>query len=133
MAKKTPIDKLATTIEKTLEQYGEDVFGIAAEAVKKVTKAGVSAVKQSARDQFNTSVGSKYLKGWTSRFEEGRTSAQGTIYNKDVPGLPHLLEFGHVSRNGTGRTFGRVEGRPHIAPVEQKLAEELQSRIRREL
>ena len=131
--KRTPIDGLTIAIKATLEQYGEDVFGIAAEAVKQITKAGVKAVRDSAKEKFNTSTPSPYLKGWTSRFEEGRTSAQGTIYNKDVPGLPHLLEFGHVSRNGTGRTFGRVEGRPHIAPVENKLAEELQSRIRREL
>ena len=58
----------------------------------------------------------KYAEGWTSRFETERFSAQGIIYNKDVPGLPHLLEHGHAKRGG-----GRVPGREHVAPVEQIL------------
>lgn len=133
MARKTPIDRLAATIQKTLDQYGEDVFGLTEEAVKKVTRAGVTAVKQGAQQAVNTKPSSDYLKGWTSKLETGRTSAQGIIYNKLVPGLPHLLEHGHVSRNGTGRTFGRVPAYPHIGPVEAKIAEQLENTIRREL
>lgn len=130
---KAPIDKLAATVEGILAEYEESVNGLTAEAVKRVTKAGVTALKGEAKQKLNIKPSSKYIKGWTSKYEEGRTSAQGTIYNKLVPGLPHLLEHGHVSRNGTGREFGRVKAYPHIAPVEQEVADSLEKAIRRAL
>lgn len=133
MAKATPIDKLAETIDKVLAEYGTEVTGLAKDAVKAVTKAGVAAVKAEAKSKLDVNGSSEYVMGWTSTVETGRVSAQGTIYNRKVPGLPHLLEYGHVSRNGTGRTFGRVPGRVHIAPVQKLLSEQLYQTIRRKI
>lgn len=117
MAKKTPIDKLSAVIADTLEFYGADVAENVAEAVKKVSKEGAKAVKAAARENFGGT--GTYAKGWTSRTEEGRVSAQGVIFNKTVPGLPHLLENGHAKRNG-----GRVAGKPHIKPVEEQIVKD---------
>ena len=133
MVKKAPIDKLSESITAILKEYGNDVTDAVKECSKRVTKAGVKAVKASARQSFETSKGSEYVGGWTSRFETGRLSAQGTIYNKKVPGLPHLLEHGHVSRNGTGRTFDTVPGREHIAPVEQQIVKDFERNIKKEV
>ena len=102
--------------DKILEEFRDDVDKNMNEAIKKVTKAGAKQVKANARSTFGGT--GKYAKGWTSRFENGRLTAQGTIYNSSVPGLPHLLENGHAKRGG-----GRVAGREHIAPVEQELEE----------
>ena len=52
------------------------------------------------------------------------------IYNADQPGLTHLLENGHVSRNGTGRTFDPVKAYPHIAPVQKILGEQLEKKLK---
>ena len=133
MVKKTPIDKLSESIAAILKEYGDDVAEATRECSKRVTKAGVKAVKASARQSFETSRGGEYVSGWTSQFETGRLSAQGTIYNKKVPGLPHLLEHGHVSRNGTGRTFGTVQGRIHIAPVERQIVKDFERNIKTEV
>lgn len=133
MAKKTPIDRLSATIEAVLNEYGDDVTGACKEAVTKVTRAGVKAVKAGAVDKLNVQNNSEYVKGWTSRFEEDRVSRQGIIYNKRVPGLPHLLEYGHVTRNGTGRTFNRTPAHPHIKEVEEKIASEFVSTMRKEV
>ena len=123
MAKKIPVDRLAAEINKILTEYGEDVQKNVDEAAAKVTKAGVRAVKGNSRSTFGGS--GKYAKGWTSKFEKGRLSSQGIIYNATVPGLPHLLEHGHANRNG-----GRTPGRPHIAPVEQKIIKDFEEAVK---
>ena len=117
--KKTPIDKLSEAVDKILTEYQEDLVKDTGNLVKQFAKKGVKTVSQNARSQgWGKSTG--YDKGWTSQFEEGRYSAQGIIYNKKAPGLPHLLENEHALRNG-----GRSRSFPHIAPVEEKLSEEL--------
>lgn len=123
MAKKIPIDRLTAEINKILTEYGEDVQRDVDEAAAKVTKAGVRAVKGNSRSTFGGS--GKYASGWTSKFEKGRLSSQGIIYNATVPGLPHLLEHGHANRNG-----GRTPGRPHIAPVEQKIIKDFEEAVK---
>ena len=126
MAKKIPIDRLSAEINKILTEYGEEVQENVDEAAQRVTKAGVKAVKGNASGSFGGT--GKYAKGWTSTAQTGRLSAQGTIYNQDLPGLPHLLEFGHANRGG-----GRTAGRAHIAPVEAALIKEFESKVKSKL
>lgn len=126
MAKKTSIDKLSAAIHDILAEYGDDVQENLSDAVKQVTKKGARAVKAAAKTTFGGT--GEYAAGWTSRAETGRFSAQGYIYNKDVPGLPHLLENGHANRNG-----GRTPGREHIKPVEQKIVKEFEAEVKKGL
>lgn len=114
---KTPIDKLSAAISDVLEAYGDELQENIGEAVKTVSKKGAQAVRQAAQQTFGGS--GAYARGWTSRAETGRVSAQGFIYNKDLPGLPHLLENGHAKRGG-----GRVPGRARIKPVEEEIVKD---------
>lgn len=122
MAKKVTYADFSKTIKSLLSEYGDDVKNNVTEAAQKVTKEGVRRLKSESRDTFGTvkKRKKKYANTWTSTFVTGRTSSQGTIYNTQA-GLPHLLENGHVSRNGTGRTYGKVSGRTHIATVEKEI------------
>lgn len=121
-----PPDALAATVNKILAKYGDDMKENVTDIVKDITKAGVKQLKAASRGAVGGT--GKYASGWTSQMETGRMSAQGTIYNGTVPGLPHLLEHGHALRNG-GRAAGFVAGRPHIAEVEQKLIEEFETKV----
>lgn len=122
MAKKVTYADFSKTIKSFLSEYGDDVKNNVTEATQKVTKEGVRRLKSESRDTFGTvkKRKKKYANTWTSTFITGRTSSQGTIYNTQA-GLPHLLENGHVSRNGTGRTYGKVSGKTHIATVEKEI------------
>ena len=131
MAKKTSIDRLGAAIHDILAEYGDDVQENLSDAAKRVTKKGAQAVKSAARSTFGGT--GEYAAGWTSRTETGRFSAQGVIYNKDVPGLPHLLENGHVIRNGTRRVYGDLPGREHIKPVEETIAKEFEAEVKKGL
>lgn len=126
MAKKIPVDRLAAEINKILTEYGEQVQQDVDEAAQRVTKAGVKAVRANAKDSFDGT--GRYAKGWKSKFETGRLSSQGIIYNGDLPGLPHLLEHGHANRNG-GRS--PTPGRVHIEPVEQKIIEDFEKAVKK--
>ena len=125
MARRITIDQFASSIHDILEKYGDEINENMEAAVKAVSRKGAQAVKSAASSTFN---GKKYASGWTSRTETGRMSAQGTIYNRTVPGLPHLLENGHAMRGG-----GRVAGRPHIKPVEEKIIQEFEQEVRKSI
>lgn len=123
MAKKVPIERLADSIDDILREYVDDIDKDMDTAVRKVTQAGARAVSASARGLFGGS--GKYAKGWKAKIEKKRLGTVGTIHNATVPGLPHLLEKGHAKRGG-----GRVPGRTHIAPVEDKIVKQFEDTVR---
>lgn len=125
-SKKIPKDQLASEIKRLLHVYATDINASMNDLTLKFSKEGAKTIKQEARGAFGGS--GEYAKGWTSQYVEGRLSSQGVIYNKDVPGLPHLLEKGHAKRNG-----GRVAGREHIAPVEQEICESFEKAVKNDL
>lgn len=122
-------DSLQEKVMGILDEYAENISEGVAEATKAISKTGVKEMQSASKTTFGGT--GRYAKGWKSQVETGRLSSQGIIYNEDLPGLPHLLENGHVSRNGTGRTFGDVKGREHIAPVEEKVVEMYQKTIQK--
>ena len=125
-SQRVPADQLAEAVDKILEKYGDDVRENMNDIVKDITKKGVQTLKSQSRSAVGGT--GKYASGWTSKFESGRVSAQGTLYNGRLPGLPHLLEHGHANRNG-----GRTPGRVHIAPVEDALIKEFETKVKSKL
>ena len=66
-----------------------------------------------------------YKGGWQQKVQMSSRVGGGTltIYNGSRPWLTHLLEHGHVIRNGTERSFGRTNEYPHIEQVNDKAGE----------
>lgn len=124
MAKKSTVDTLAADIEQILEDYEGDVENLTKEAVKEIGQKGVQSLKSSS----GVFKGTKYKSGWTSKIEESRMGAKAILYNSKVPGLPHLLEYGHALRGG-----GRVNGKVHIKPVEDELEKAFTQELERKL
>lgn len=124
---KTPVDKLADAISGILSQYENDVRDNLAEITTQIGKKGVQALRRVSKDALKTGSG-KYARGWKTQVEKGRLGTTVVIFNEH-PGLPHLLEYGHVSRNGTGRTYGEVPGHEHIQPVAEELVRDFEREV----
>lgn len=66
------------------------------------------AMRMAKKDVVNLSPGGgEYKRGWVIRTKRYKYGCQGIIYNKDKPGLTHLLENSHVIRNQYGE-YGRT-------------------------
>lgn len=97
----------------------EDVtVGVAKEAVKKLKATSPTDTGE-------------YKKGWAYKKEVGRLRTLTIIYGKHgTYQLAHLLEYGHVTRNGTGRTdFPDTGAHPHIKDVADWCNEEAPKRM----
>ena len=119
---------LRRTINEVLLAYGMNVETDMQYTISEVSKEAVKKLKSVSLQHG----WKNYAKGWTYEKKAGRRGVQQfTLYNKKHGPLTHLLENGHVSRNGTGRTFGTVPGREHIKPVEDELENWLDKEIRK--
>lgn len=125
MAAKVTTDNLQQEISKILDDYAGDVEKNLDEVTKKIARKGVQTLRNESLAKFPDSKKHKkrYGNTWTSKAEKKRLYTTVTIYSSQ-PGLPHLLEHGHASRNG-----GRVQGTKHISPVEEKLIQEFEREV----
>ena len=122
--KVTP-EQLGVAIQEILDEYGDEVNNNIEEITTRIAKKGVQALR-SASSIFGGS--GKYKSGWKVEFENTRYSKTAKIWNAKVPGLPHLLEYGHLLRNGS-----RAPGRTHIAPIEDQLVREYEEMLEQKL
>lgn len=118
MAKKIKAVDLSAAVREILDEYGEEVNAIMTDCVDEVAHEAAQKLQSVSKFAPNRSPSGEYSKSWTVDKEKaGRLGVKRVVHNEEHYRLTHLLENGHVSRNGTHRTFGRVRAYPHIAPV----------------
>lgn len=118
------VDQLAETLGLELSGYRDEV----AEAVRQTIKAAGEDCRKEIQRQSPKRTG-KYRKGWRSQPVYDRPGGiLVRVYNQTDGQLTHLLENGHAKKGG-----GRVEGKAHIRPAEQKVEQELLRNLREEL
>lgn len=119
------IGDLSATINAIINEYGEQIRNTLDEVIPAVAKDTAKQIQRNAKREGLTNSGD-YAKGWkvnVSKNLYGDTTA--TVYQKTKPGLPHLLEFGHATRNG-----GRTKPAEHIAPAEKWAEAEVVKRVK---
>lgn len=120
----TSIDAMADEIMKGLTEYAN----LADTVMKKAVRKSATQVKNEISANAPKDTG-KYAKSWaTKKTGENSHSLEMTVHSKNRYQLAHLLEHGHAKRGG-----GRVAGKPHIAPAEEKGAEMLENLIKEAL
>ena len=107
----TSIDNMAAEIMKGLTEYAD----LANESMKKAVKKTATEVKKEISANAPKDTGA-YAKSWAvKKTKENSHSLEMTVHSKNRYQLAHLIEKGHAKRGG-----GRVSGKPHIAPAEEK-------------
>lgn len=115
------IDGLEDALKEVLSSYQREVQESVEKVAKSVAKKGVKALKESSPMKTKG-----YAEGWAVKKETKILNGSSfIIYNKNKPGLTHLLEKGHVKRNGEFQP-----GAPHIAPVEAEVKAIFEKEIR---
>lgn len=132
--RKTVMENLQQEIREILEDYEEDVQENIVEIAGKLAKKGAKALRRESAKQFGKGA---YAQGWTSKTERVRSSKYGlrlyaTIYN-DHPGLPHLLEHGHETKNQTNKEMKDTPPHPHIETVEKELVKTFEREVLKKL
>lgn len=124
--KKIGIIDLENVIKEILNEYGDEVYKVLGLAEHEVAEE--AARKLQAGGSYGGT--GAYKRDWTFDQQTKKRFRQSYIvHNADHYRLAHLLEKGHVSRNGTGRTFGNVKAYPHIKPVEEWAQQELPRKV----
>lgn len=107
-------------IMRELTRYTEEVAQEIEEAADRRAKEAVKTLKEtSPRSEKKHK---HYADSWAIQKQKSGGTLEITIYNRRKPHLTHLLEYGHLKRGGT-----RVNGIPHIEPVQEKLNREFEA------
>ena len=109
------IDQLPDAISGVLSETSSAAINGLEKACKKTAPPVTRFLKDRSPKRTTVVHGMKpgaYAGSWRNRINRERLSVSATVYNKKYYFLTHLLEDGHVNRNGT-----RTEGIPHIEPA----------------
>ena len=127
MARKTAMDKFEEAMRGILSDYGEEIGAHFAAVTAEMGKKGAQALRRQSKEKLKQHTG-KYAKGWKYEFHKTRREARTILFNEDYR-LPHLLEYGHVTRNGTSRVMRATPAHEHIAPIEKELVETFEREV----
>lgn len=122
MAESISIDMLAGEIAKAMSNYEQNIIKGIDVSSEKIAKKAVKTLKETSPKDTGD-----YAKGWTYDKPDyySPSTKVRTVYNKTDYQLTHLLENGHMNRNGS-----RTEGKPHIAPAEKQAVEEFEKEVK---
>jgi Bacteriophage HK97-gp10, putative tail-component len=105
----------ADEISKALKKYTNEVSQGIEEVKVEVAKDTVKELRKTSPKDTGD-----YAKGWARK----KVGNAEVVHNRTDYQLTHLLEKGHAKRGG-----GRVAGKAHIAPAEEKAVKEFIDRV----
>lgn len=126
MNQKVTPDNFDKSLIDLLKEYGDKVFEVGKEAIDETADEIVNELKNAG--DFK---GKKFRQSW-GKEEDKSASKFGysmSIANKKHGQLTHLLEFGHLTRNGRSRT----KAFNFIAPINDEAERKLLKNVERKI
>lgn len=123
-------DNLVVETMRYLDDYREEVRQTAREATRESAELTVRILRSNSPKKARK--GGKYARGWQCKRVDDGVLTSMVVYNGKFPGLTHLLENGHASKNQYG-VWGRVRAIKHIAPAAEAGIQRLDLAIRARL
>ena len=122
MSKKIKADEMSKEIVKMLTEYTEEVTDIA--------KSVVDEISQGTMDETKNHIEWKdkaYSKNFVLKksFEDKRNKRNTWYVKAPYYRLTHLLEFGHITRNG-----GRTRSFPHVRYGDEFVKNNFENRLK---
>ncbi|CYV52145.1 HK97 gp10 family phage protein [Streptococcus suis] len=109
---------LANEIAKALAEYSSEIEDEVDFIAEDVASEAVDELKVTSPKRYG-----KYARNW--RFKKNAKGSYVVHNAAPTYRLTHLLENSHLLRNG-----GRSKAQPHIKPVEEKVKENFEKRIK---
>ena len=123
-----PID-LTAAVDEILSEYGDEVFDVLGEAIKETSEEAMQDLRSVTKFSPKGNPTGTYSQSWEyKQVQVSRLKTEAVVYNENHYRLTHLLENGHALRRG-GRTYGRVQAYPHIAPINDKAQENVIKKV----
>lgn len=123
-------NSISHQIDEILTTYEKDVHKAMETSLEEEAKATAQQLKATSPKRAKGTKKGAYARSW-------RVTKRGDtliVHNGRHYRLTHLLENGHVVRNGEG-TFGRARAIKHIGPAEEvaamKLPLKIEARLRK--
>lgn len=104
---------LVAEVNLMLEEYVQEVQDAVDEAAKEAAELTANQLRQTSPKRAKGKGKGKYARGWKVKKRYDAHLVSFVVYNSASPGLTHVLEKGHVSKNQYG-SYGRVRAIPHI-------------------
>lgn len=118
------VDALSSAIGDILSEYQDEIADTVNEISKEIAKEAVKRLRAESPKLLG-----KYRKSWIVTEQEYYGGISNfIIHNKKEYRKTHLLERGHMNRDGT-----RTKAQPHIGEVEEWVIDEMEKRVVKEL
>lgn len=115
------LDDLTEAVMTELRAYSEEVTEQLKEDINQTAEECVNDIKNNA-----PRLSGDYKKSWkVKKAYESANDIRVVIHSAKEYRLTHLLEHGHAKRGG-----GRVEGKPHIKPAEERAEKRLLKKVK---
>lgn len=125
-------NNIAIEIGNLLDEYDLKVMRAVEAAAKEAAEVTARELQRTSPKRESGKGKGRYAKGWRVKRMEVGSLVSYIVYNGSNPGLTHVLEHGHVSRNQYG-SWGRVRAIPHIGPAAEAEIQRFELGIRARL
>lgn len=129
MGKSIKPEMLEAAVQDILNGYRNDIDEVLNMATDHYANTAKKDIASASPVSASSPKSGQYKRGWRVQKDDRRVGTSSVVYNQINPGLTHLLEHGHATRNGSRRTFPQ----PHIGPAEEKVIRDFENEVKNKI